>query len=46
MGTNGEYLENPRRQSILKRLLDGANALAALGLQKELLWCRFASRFP
>lgn len=22
MGTNGEYLENPRRQSILKRLLD------------------------
>lgn len=45
MGTNREYLENPRRQSILKRLLDRADTLAALALQKYLLWYRFAVGF-
>ena len=46
MGKNGEYLENPRRQNILRTLLDGADTLAALGLQKWLLRCRFATGFP
>lgn len=45
MGKNREYLENPRRQNILRRLLDGAGLLAAPVLQKWLLWCRFPEVF-
>lgn len=46
MNYEGEYLENPKRQNILRMLLHGADTAAVLVLQKWFLWCTSATALP
>lgn len=45
MGKKGKHLENPRRQNILRMLLDGTDTLGAQILQKWLLHCGFVAEY-
>lgn len=46
MGKNGEYLENPGRQNILRELLNVVDTLRALFLQEWLLQSGFITGSP